>query len=431
MSWRDNFGKWFGRKRPPDGARTSDPAKWLAPDATPFGVPVLDLISVTGGTISTSKSAKEAEMSISWDRKTVDDLGTNVDPIETIACDLRYLADDDLPEGWLFTPSQMEQKWVIGYRQGRILLARSWTGDLKAIADTRRDGAELVVERLHVADGSLSVFGDAIQIFDWMLRSHALGQILPLPVREDAAQLLESIPLSVFSHFGNVARCAATSWEPAKWTAARPVRPLRATSAIITAVRMEKHDTIASLAAAGHSLDARSPIGGYTALHVAAVKKSLPLTRQLLELGADPNVLADRQASVLITAIVHKCPLELLELLAAHGAEPTVCNEDGFGALHALAEIDHPETLSWLLSKGLDLEQKTRNGHTPLQIAAALGHVNALNALLEAGANPSARSAPGTTARDIAVAEGKNESVAALDAWRKSRDRTPGGTPIA
>jgi hypothetical protein len=418
MSWLDKFSKWLGGSPPKHAASTSATAKWLAADATPFGVPVLDLISVTGGMISTTKVAKEAEMSISWDGKTVDDLGTISEPFETIACGLRYIADVDLPDGWLFTPSKMEQKWVIGYRRRQILLARSWTGEVKAVADTEREGTELVIERLHVTDSSLSVFGDTIQVFDWTLRSHALGQILPLPVSEDAAKLLESVPLSVFSHFGNVAQCAATSWEPAKWMAARPVPPLRATSAIITAVRLEKHDTIASLAAAGHSLNARSPIGGYTALHVAAIKKSLPLTRQLLELGAVPNILADRNASVLITAIVQKCPIELLELLATHGADASVCNKDGFGALHALAEIDYPEPLAWLLSKGLDIEQQTHNGHSPLQIAAALGHVAALKALLEAGADPSALSAAGETARDIAVVEGKNESVTALDAWQ-------------
>lgn len=42
--------------------------------------------------------------------------------------------------------------------------------------------------------------------------------------------------------------------------------------------------------------------GGFTALHVDAAKGNLALTKQLLELGADPSVLADRNASVLITA---------------------------------------------------------------------------------------------------------------------------------
>jgi hypothetical protein len=423
MSLFDRIGKWFGGKRgeevAPKPAPTSDPAKWLPADALPFGVPVLDLIRVTGEITSFSKDPKEAQMSLSWDAKTVDNLRTIGEPRERFSCDLRYQADEDLPDGWLFTPSQMEQKWVIGYRRQQIVLVRSWTGDVTAVADTRREGNELVVYSLQVKDESLSVFGDTIETFDWTLRSHALGQILPLPVSEDAAKLLESVPLSVFSYFGNVAKCAATTWEPLKWSAARPVPPLRATSALVTAVNMLEHRTIARLAAAGCSLNARGHVGGYTALHVAAIKKSLPLVKQLLELGADPNILADKSASVLITALVHKCPLEMLELLATDGADPSICNKDGFGALHALAEVDYPEPLGWLLSKGLDIEQRTGNGHTPLQIAAALGHIAALNALLKAGADPSAKAASGETARDIAVSEGKKESLAALDGWNR------------
>jgi cytohesin len=135
-------------------------------------------------------------------------------------------------------------------------------------------------------------------------------------------------------------------------------------------------------------------------------------------LGADPNVLGDRQASVLITALVHKSPVELLELLTSHGADPSVPNVDGFGALHAIAEVNYPEPLPWLLSKKLDIEQRTHKGHTPLHIASALGHVGTLKALLDAGADPFAKSPEGATARYIALAEGKKESVSALDEWR-------------
>jgi hypothetical protein len=308
----------------------------------------------------------------------------------------------------------MEEKWVIGYREGRILMARSWTGELKAVADTRRQGPEIVVDRLHLADASFRMLGEAVPIFDWMLRSHALEQVLPLPVHEEGAALLESTPLAVFSLYGQVARCAATSWAPAP-----SKRVLRATSAIVTAVKGEEPAKIQRLAAAGHSLNSRACVGGFTALHVAAVKKSLPLVRQLLELGADPNVLADRNASVVIMALVHKAPIEMLELLVSRGADLGVPNQDGFGALHAAAEVDYVEPVPWLVSKGLDLEQRTHRGHTPLQIAAGLGHAAALNALLEAGADPSARSVDGATARDIAVTEGKNALVAALDAWTR------------
>ncbi|MFZ5890589.1 MAG: ankyrin repeat domain-containing protein [Myxococcota bacterium] len=417
MSWWDKLKALLADEKP-NGGKSSEimkqRAKWLDASETSFGVPVLDLISVTGGMISTSQDMSAAAMAISWSSKTVADLPRDVEPAESIACDLRYPIEPELPDGFLYTPAEMEQKYVIGYREHRILLARSWTGNVQATAETRRTGDQLIIERLHLMDDTLKVFGDPVQTFDWILRSHALDQVLPLPVSDEAAKMLEAMPLSVFSHFGNIARCAATSWNPTP-----PARPLRSFSAVLTAVRCEQPEEVARLVAAGHSVNTRAPAGGYTPLHIAAGKGNLALTRQLLDLGADPNLLAERDASALVTALVHKAPLAVLELLIARGADPKLVNIDGFGALHALAEIDHTEPLRLFLSQGLHLEQRTHRGYTPLHIAAALGHIAALNALLQAGADPDAHSNDGQTARDIAISQSKNESVAALDAWQK------------
>jgi ankyrin repeat protein len=138
------------------------------------------------------------------------------------------------------------------------------------------------------------------------------------------------------------------------------------------------------------------------------------MTQLLLELGANPNVLADRGMCVLITAVAHRAPMEMLELLAKRSAVATP-NAEGFGLLHAIAETDHAEYVAWGLARGLDLEGRTRHGHTPLHVAAALGHVAALRALLAAGADREAKDPHGRTARDIAIAENKPASVSELD----------------
>ncbi|MGD0679976.1 MAG: ankyrin repeat domain-containing protein [Polyangiaceae bacterium] len=80
-----------------------------------------------------------------------------------------------------------------------------------------------------------------------------------------------------------------------------------------------------------------------------------------------------------------------------------------------LAEVNRPEPLTWLLSLGVDLEARTKNGHTPLHIAAALGHVEALEALLDAGADIGALTPSGQTARDIAKEEGKANTFGAIE----------------
>jgi hypothetical protein len=410
--WKTIKG-WFGKK-PEVPRATPGPAQWIPEDKNPFGFPILDLVSITGDLISTSKSPLEAETSMSWSGRFVKDLPMDMTPVKSLSCCLRYPVDPDLQDGWLFCPSCMEEKWAIAHRAGKLLLMRSWSGNLSALADTRREGQDIVVERVQLADETFEIFGDPVQAIDWLLRSHALGEVLPLPVCEEGAQLLESVPLMVFGPYGRRAAYAATTWAPPV-----PERPMRATSDLLTAVRIEDSARVAALAKASCSLDARSPVLGYTALHVAVVKGNLALCRQLLDLGADPNVLGDREASVAGTAMVHKAPLELLKLLAARGADLRRANVDGFGLLHAMAEVDHPAPLAWLLEQGLALEARTHKGLTPLHIAAGLGHEQALKALLDAGADAQAAAPSGETARDFATKEGKAAAVAILDAHKR------------
>ncbi|HET9622562.1 MAG TPA: ankyrin repeat domain-containing protein [Kofleriaceae bacterium] len=418
MSW---WSKLFGAKRaqPSPDARASSAkptpsgptASWIPADRNPFGVPVLDLISITGNVISTSRSKDEAAMAVSWSGKLVADLALACRADRSLPCALRYPADPTLGDGWLYVPPAMEHKWAIAYRDGAIHMIRSWTGEVLAIGRARRDGAELVVERIEVVGTALEVFGGPIATFDWMLRAHALDQRVPLPVDRDGAAMLERAPMSVFNVFGPVAACAAESWAPPP-----PTRALRAASDVVTAVRLGQDAQVRALVAGGAVLDTPSPVLGLTALHVAVIQGNVEMVDTLLALGANANALGDRHDSPLLTAVVHAAPLAILDRLASHGGDPAVTNADEFGMLHAIAETDRPAYLAWALAHGLALEARTRHGHTPLHIAAALGHIAALNALLAAGADRAARDPEGKTARDIALAENKPAAIAALDA---------------
>ena len=416
MSW---WSKLFGQKppvetpavEPPPVAREPGPrASWIPADKNRFGMPVLDLISITGNLLSTSADPKRAAMAVSWNSTLVAELAIDVAIKQTVPCQLRYAIDHDMPDGFLFAPAAMEQKWAIAYRDQAIYLIRSWTAEVKVVGRVRRDGDALVVERLDLVDDTLQTFGDPIETFDWMIRAHALGERVPLPVSPEGAAMLEATPLSAMGAFGHVAGCAATRWAPP-----RQPRPLRSCGDLTTAVRRGQEARVAALAAAGAPLDARGPVMGLTALHVAVITGSVPLVKRLLELGANPNVLGDRDASALTTAVVHSAPLEVLDLLAQHGAAPATRNADGFGMLHAIAETDHTQYLPWAIARRLDLEARTSHGHTPLHVAAGLGHVAALRALIAAGADRQARSPTGQTAHDIAVAEGKPAAAKALE----------------
>ncbi len=397
---------WWDRTR---NAESQERAEWIPAHENRFGVPILDLVRITSQITSWSANPEAAKKAASWEESlSVRDVSLECTPMARIACALRYEADPGLDDGWLFIPTTMDQKWVIAYRDQRIWMIRSWSGVVPVVGKVRREGNELVIERIEIADGAFAKFGEPISTFDWMLRSHALGQRWPLPVDAQGAARLEAAPLEAFTLFGNVATYATTAWGPPR------ARPLRAMSDLLVAVRAGHVDRVARLAAEGALLDGRSPVLGFTALHIAAIQGSLPLARVLLARGANPNVLADRATSVLGTALVHGASRDVMELLVASGADPHVPNADGFGLVHAVAEVNRPQLLAWLQSLGLDLEARNRHGHTPLHVAAGRGNVEALVALLDAGADAAAKDPSGRTPADIAQAEGKTHVVEAM-----------------
>ena len=409
-------------KRKPVSAPAGDPAPEPQPEAPPaahwrgaadnrFGVPVLDLTEITQTMLSATTDPAIASRAVGWGESTGDELDdAALRAVAPIACALRYPAAAVLPDGLLFTPSCMEEKWVIAFRRGAIVAARSWTGIVEVVAETRRDGGELVVHALHLAETtSLRSFGDPVRTFDWLLRSHALGQVLPLPADDEALRRLEAAPVTVFSPFGSKAICASRGWAPPT-----PQRPLRSDGALVIAVRAGDVARVRALCAAGESVDAPTTCAGYTALSLALVRGDVMMVRALLDLGANPGASSDGGNFPLGHGVVHKAPIDALEALVARGADVRAVNDDGFGALHAAAEVGYAAVVPWLLGKGVDIEARTGRGHTALQIACALGHVDAATALLDAGADAGA-GPPGATAREIAEAEGKSDVVALLD----------------
>ncbi|HVH98350.1 MAG TPA: ankyrin repeat domain-containing protein [Enhygromyxa sp.] len=398
-------------EKPPDDLPERECAKWLDASGTPFGVPVLDLISITGPMLSSTAVLEYAERAISWRSSVGDELdAAALLEREPVVCALRYPADPLLSDGLLFAPSEMEQKWVVALRGQRILLARSWTGVVFGLLDGRREGDELIFESLYLHDDSgLGMFGDPLQTVDWLIRTHALGQVLPLPVDDEGATLLERTPLLAMNAFGHMARCAAKSWDPPA-----PRRPLRTDNRVMQAVRDEDLPRVRELAGAGEPLDAPSPTQGFRPLGVAVIKNNPELVQLLLELGADPNLGDDRGMVPLGRAVVHGGDEAMLDLLLAAGARTDAVNVDEFGLLHAVAETGRAELIPWMLAHGVALETRTRHGHTPLHIACALGHVDAARALLRAGADPKAPANDGNDALAIATAQQQPEIVALL-----------------
>jgi hypothetical protein len=377
---------------------------------------VLDIGGVTQNMLSTTKDPANAARAISWGTATDDALpAVKVgDDVAIARCSLSYPVAPKLPDGLLFAPSAMEEKWALFHRGGSVIAVRSWTAQVGAVARGAVAGDRLVIDQLTTVPGSLGPFGDPVAVFDWLVRSHALGQQLPLPVAEDEIDDVAMAPLALFSAFGRMAIWAATSWAPPA-----PERPLRVHGAVLQAVRRADLAEVQALLARGADPDVPSPIEGYTALHVAMVKADAVAVRALLGAGASARARTDRGMDPIGIGIVHGAPPALLEELVAAGGDLGGVNVDDFGLVHAAAETNRPEIVDWLVAHRLGLETRTKRGFTPLHIACGLGHADAARALVAAGADTAAPS-PSGTPREIAEA-GNHAAIVDLLGSRSGR----------
>lgn len=387
---------------------------WRAADdpGNPFGVELLDLM-VTQTLMATTSDPTVAERAMSWTASVGSELDiTRVLERPAVECEIRLPIDRALPEGLLSVPSSMDEKWVIAWRQGRVIAARSWTGTVEAVGDARVDGVTLVIERIRAVENSVLVaYGALPEAFEWLLRAHALNERLPFPANEAGAEAFENVPVAAFSAFGKIIFCATRSWNPPP-----PSLPLRSDGRIIQAARAGNVDAIVAAVAAGDDIDAPGTYAGYTALHLAIVRGNATLLERVIELGAEPNRRTDKGMFALGIAIVHKAPPEVFAVLERAGVDLFAANDAGFNALHAACEIGNVWAIRWLVERQHGLEPRTKRGHTPLQIACALGHLEAAQAMVELGADADAASPDGD-----ALAIAKRQGKADVAAWLEKR----------
>jgi ankyrin repeat protein len=250
-------------------------------------------------------------------------------------------------------------------------------------------------------------------------------------------------------------------------------------TALMWAAAENHADVVRALAGLGADVNARSRVvaapelefpksggpnmpfarGGWTALMHAAREGAIDAARTLVELGADPNLVALPQTTdvpltdeikqgidrhVGTTALVYaviNAHFDLAALLLEHGADPNIADHTGMAALYAAVEWN---TLQWvqsrpapiwrdkldgvalierLLAHGADPNAMLKStppkisldpgatlnfgkGATPLMRAARTNDVGAMRVLLDWGADPWAALPDGTTLLMIAAGQG-------------------------
>jgi uncharacterized protein len=155
----------------------------------------------------------------------------------------------------------------------------------------------------------------------------------------------------------------------------------------------------------------------------AAVNDRVPLARELLAKGVDPNTV-DAEGSPVLVIAARSGAAGVVDALLAGNAKVNARTPSGDTALMAAAITGNIEIAKKLRQRGAELDG---TGWTPLIYAATGGQDAMVTYLLGEGANINAASPNGTTALMMAVREGKGSTVTLLlargaDATRRNQN---------
>jgi hypothetical protein len=250
-------------------------------------VRILDVTPITRGRISLTSDPQMATNSASFSNE--DGLvfvGQPPASARVIEADLRYRVDPEIYDGVLFNPQEMEHKWALYLHGSRVICVRSWTRQVRLVAETLRENGDIIIHRIHG-----SVFADdepasfTIRAFDFLIASHSMRLMWLAPIPPGAPVDDRETGLWVMSCFGSLAQAASRD-EPV--TLPRK-RPLRTDSLLHIAAARGQLDEIRRLVAAGYPVDLRSRTG-QTPLHWANALGRTNAVMLLRELGADPSI---------------------------------------------------------------------------------------------------------------------------------------------
>jgi len=146
-------------------------------------------------------------------------------------------------------------------------------------------------------------------------------------------------------------------------------------------------------------------------IHEAAAGGDLAAVRRFL--ASDPALLGalDERSCTPLHRAAGQGRLEVVEDLAARGADVEAANFGGDRPLHSAAGCGSVDVVQFLIKNRADVRAKNNVGQTPLFYAAANGQVKAAELLLAAGAAINAKDRQGWTPLLLAAWGGQVEAV--------------------
>lgn len=176
-------------------------------------------------------------------------------------------------------------------------------------------------------------------------------------------------------------------------------------SVVLTAVYMGRAEIRDFLVASGSVLE----------LPEAAAVGNLARVRELIE-NSDAHANSfSRDGFPVVALAAFLGHLEVVEYLAAHGADINVAatNGSGYNSLTGAVTSGHIGVVQWLLEHGANVNYRYSAGYSPLLAAAANGRLDIAKLLLAHGADPHATTNDGKSGLDLAR-ERNHPEIAAL-----------------
>lgn len=159
-------------------------------------------------------------------------------------------------------------------------------------------------------------------------------------------------------------------------------------------------------------------------LQIAIEMDNLPLTKLLLETGADINQKSLNGMQAIYFAS-YRQP-EIMRLLLEKGAQPDNTNAYYPPPLQMAVHNPQLKTMKLLLEAGADPNAYSRHGWTALHVAAMrVGDTQALELLLQHGARTDLTNRQGKTALDVALEYHRSEAAEILARKKGSRQPVP------